>query len=58
VLKLRGSAHFRAIYENEIGDDGMRLIGPIHGVRGILAGLAQLTDEAEGAGQKGGGRPR
>jgi circadian clock protein KaiC len=58
VLKLRGSAHFRAIYEYEIGDDGMRLIGPIHGVRGILAGLAQLTDEAEGAGQKGGGRPR
>jgi circadian clock protein KaiC len=55
VLKLRGSPHFRAMHEYEIHDDGMRVLGPIHGVRGILAGLAQVTDEANG---KGGGESR
>jgi circadian clock protein KaiC len=57
VLKLRGSPHFRAMHEYEIGDDGMRVLGPIHGVRGILAGLAEFTDEAERRGEEG-GRPR
>lgn len=57
VLKLRGSAHFRAIYEYEIDDDGMRLVGPTDGVHGILSGIAMLTDEAEGANRRG-GRPR
>ncbi|MGO9752790.1 MAG: circadian clock protein KaiC [Solirubrobacteraceae bacterium] len=45
VLKLRGSAHARAMHEYEVTDHGMRLLGPIRGVRGILAGLAQITDE-------------
>ena len=58
VLKLRGSAHAHAMYEYEVTDHGMRMLGPIHGVRGILAGLAQVTDSTdntEGA-QAGGGR--
>jgi circadian clock protein KaiC len=57
VLKLRGSPHFRAMHEYEIRDDGMRVLGPIHGVRGILAGLAQVTDEADrgDGGEAGGG---
>jgi circadian clock protein KaiC len=53
VLKLRGSSHFRAMHEYEIGDEGMHLIGPIQGVRGILAGQAEFTDEAGGAGERG-----
>ncbi len=57
VLKLRGSQHFRAMHEYEIGDDGMRVIGPIHGVQGILAGFAQPTDRVDGAGESG-ARPR
>jgi circadian clock protein KaiC len=57
VLKVRGSAHVRAMYEYEITDRGMRVLGPIHGVRGILAGLAQFTDEADHAeGGRSGGR--
>jgi circadian clock protein KaiC len=59
VLKLRGSTHFRAIHEYEIGDRGMRVLGPIKGVRGILAGFAQFTDEAQGwrGGEAPGGLP-
>jgi circadian clock protein KaiC len=45
VLKLRGSAHARAMHEYEVSDQGMRLLGPIHGIRGILAGLAEVTGE-------------
>lgn len=48
VLKLRGSPHFHAIHEYEICEDGMRVLGPIHGVRGVLAGPAEFTDEAKG----------
>ncbi len=45
VLKLRGSAHSRALHEYEVSDRGMRLLGPIRGVHGILAGLAEVTGE-------------
>jgi circadian clock protein KaiC len=44
VLKQRGSAHANALREYEITDHGMRLLGPIPGVRGILTGPAQLTE--------------
>jgi circadian clock protein KaiC len=46
VLKIRGSSHIHAMHEYEISDDGMRVLGPIRGVGGILAGLAQVVDEA------------
>jgi hypothetical protein len=45
------------MHEYEITDSGMRLLGPIRGVRGILAGLAEVTCEADGAeGGHAGGR--
>jgi hypothetical protein len=48
----------RVIGDLEITDSGMRLLGPIRGVRGILAGLAEVTPEANGAeGGHAGGRP-
>jgi hypothetical protein len=37
------------MHEYEITDSGMRLLGPIRWVRGILAGLAEGTPEADGA---------
>ena len=47
----------RVIGDLEITDSGMRLLGPIRGVRGILAGLAEVTAEANGAeGGHAGGR--
>jgi hypothetical protein len=47
------------MHESEITDSGMRLLGPIRGVRGILAGLAQVSGEADGAeGGHAGGRAR
>lgn len=55
VLKLRGSPHLRAMHEYEIHDDGMRVLGPIRGIEGILAGTAQFTDEADA---EGGGESR
>ena len=48
VLKLRGGAHDHAMHEYEITDTGMRVLGPVRGVRGILAGLAEVTLEAGG----------
>ena len=47
VLKLRGGAHANAMHEYEITDTGMRLRGPIRGVRGILAGVAEVSSEAD-----------
>jgi hypothetical protein len=48
----------RVIGDLEITDSRMRLLGPIRGVRGILAGLAEVTPEANGAeGGHAGGRP-
>jgi circadian clock protein KaiC len=38
VLKMRGSAHDKAIREYTIGDAGMEVGGPLTGVAGILAG--------------------
>ena len=49
VLKLRGGAHASEMHEYEITDSGMRLLGPIRGVRGILAGQAEVSSEADGA---------
>jgi circadian clock protein KaiC len=45
VLKMRGSAHDKTIREYTIGDDGMRLGGPLPHVSGILAG-SPVADEA------------
>ena len=57
VLKLRGGPHAHAMHEYEISGTGMRVLGPIRGVRGILAGLAEVTLEADGAeGGPAGGR--
>jgi hypothetical protein len=45
------------MHEYEITGSGMRLLGPIGGVRGIVAGLAQVTCEADAAaGGHAGGR--
>ncbi len=45
------------MHEYELTDSGMRLLGPIRGVRGILAELAQVSCEAGGAeGGAAGGR--
>jgi circadian clock protein KaiC len=70
VVKLRGQAHDRTIQEYEITDDGIRVIGPFHGVAGILAGHASFlggthptpppgTERASPAGRDGvrGARP-
>ena len=47
----------RVIGDLEITESGLRLLGPIRGVRGILAGLAEVTAEANGAqGGHAGGR--
>ena len=47
----------RVIGALENTDSGMRLLGRIGGVRGILAGLAEVTPEASGAeGGHAGGR--
>ena len=35
-------AHDRTIQEYEITDDGIRVLGPFHGVAGILAGRASF----------------
>jgi circadian clock protein KaiC len=57
VLELRGGAHAHAMHEYEITDSGMRLLGPIRRVRGILAGHAEVIPEAAGAeGGHAGGR--
>ena len=58
VLKLRGGAHAHAMHEYEITGTGMRVLGPIRGVRGILAGVAKVTPEPDGAegGHPGGRR--
>jgi circadian clock protein KaiC len=47
VVKLRGQAHDRAIHEYEISDDGMRILAPFRGVRGILAGRASFVGDGE-----------
>ncbi len=57
VLKLRGGGHANAMHEYEITDTGMRLRGPISGVRGILAGVAEVSPAADRAqGGNAGGR--
>jgi circadian clock protein KaiC len=43
VLKVRGSRHASEMHEYEILDTGLSVKGPIEGIRGILAGLAQQT---------------
>ena len=48
VLKLRGGGHSHAMHEYEITDSGMRVLGPIRGVRGILAGEAEVISERDG----------
>ena len=39
----------RVIGALDITESGVRLLGPIRGVHGILAGLAEVTAEANGA---------
>lgn len=43
VLKMRGAAHSRALHEFTIGRDGMQVLGPLHGVSGILGGSARAN---------------
>jgi hypothetical protein len=48
---------FESPDEYEITDTGMRLLGPIRGVRGVLAGLAEFTPEVHGSEGNAGPRP-
>ena len=48
VLKVRGSQHANEMHEYEIRDSGMSVKGPIEGIRGILAGVAQHTRSSNG----------
>jgi circadian clock protein KaiC len=43
VLKVRGSQHASEMHEYEILSTGMSVKGPIRGIGGILAGLAQTS---------------
>jgi circadian clock protein KaiC len=49
VLKVRGSQHASEMHEYEILGTGMSVKGPIRGIGGILAGLAQATGSSNGA---------
>jgi circadian clock protein KaiC len=55
VLKIRGSDHAHEMHEYEIRADGMAVLGPIEGVQGILAGLAQHTARSSNRGAQAGG---
>ncbi|MEA2147529.1 MAG: circadian clock protein KaiC [Solirubrobacteraceae bacterium] len=48
VLKVRGSQHASEMHEYEILSTGMSVKGPIRGIGGILAGLAQTIDSPNG----------
>jgi circadian clock protein KaiC len=48
VLKVRGSQHASEMHEYEILSTGMSVKGPIQGIGGILAGLAQPTHSSNG----------
>jgi circadian clock protein KaiC len=48
VLKVRGSQHASEMHEYEILSTGMSVKGPIRGIAGILAGLAQPSASANG----------
>lgn len=55
VLKLRGVAHDRAIREYVIDGQGMRVLQPLHGVTGVLAGDAHFVGDghlAAGSGER------
>ncbi|MGI8781008.1 MAG: circadian clock protein KaiC [Solirubrobacteraceae bacterium] len=56
VLKIRGSQHARTMHEYEITEDGLSVLGPIEGVGGILAGLAQHTAPSANGGARASGR--
>ena len=47
MVKLRGQAHDRTIHEYEITDNGIRLLGSLHGVAGILTGRASFLGDAQ-----------
>jgi circadian clock protein KaiC len=48
VLKVRGSQHASEMHEYEILSTGMSVKGPIRGIGGILAGLAQTSGSRNG----------
>lgn len=48
VLKVRGSQHASEMHEYEILSSGMSVKGPIRGIGGILAGLAQVSASSNG----------
>jgi circadian clock protein KaiC len=48
VLKVRGSQHANEMHEYEILSTGMSVKGPIRGIGGILAGLAQTSGASNG----------
>ena len=47
MVKLRGQAHDRTIHEYEITDNGIRLLGRLHGVAGILTGRASFLGDPQ-----------
>src|ERR1035438_9740875 len=50
VLKVRRSQHASMMHEYEILETGMSVVGPIEGILGILAGLAQQSVGASDGG--------
>ena len=47
VVKLRGQSHDRRIQEYAISDDGIQILGPFHGVSGILSGRASFLGDVQ-----------
>ena len=47
MVKLRGQAHDRTIHEYEITDNGIRLLGRLQGVAGILTGRASFLGDPQ-----------
>jgi circadian clock protein KaiC len=56
VLKIRGSHHAREMYEYEISEEGLSVLGPIEGIGGILAGRAEHAARASNGGARAGRR--
>jgi circadian clock protein KaiC len=53
VLKLRGTGHARELCEYDIGNGGMRILGPLRGQQGLLGGPGRRTGSADPRGPDG-----
>lgn len=51
LVKLRGTAHDHALHEYRITDHGMRVMGPLQGVEGVLGGTAHVSVTAPVTGE-------